>query len=103
MWTHPRPRRAAITEDTMPSVRQSIAALSPTNSVTDFVRAVGVRSVRHAIWHHKLNKIRDLFAGATTEAEEDEALAILLSAESGSEAAFLVNNLTWDVLDDELD
>jgi len=87
----------------MPSLRQSIAALSPTNSVTAFVRGAGGKSVRRAIWQHKVNKIDDLFGGATSEEQEDEALALILSAESGDEAAFFVNNLTWDGLDDDLD
>jgi len=87
----------------MPSLTQSIAALSPTNSVTAFVRAVGGKSVRRAIWEHKYKKVDDLFSGGTSEEKEDQALAIILSAESGDEAAHLVNKLTWDRLDDDLD
>ena len=87
----------------MPSVRQSIATFSPTNSVGEFVQGVGEKSVRRAIWRYKLAKVNDLFEGATSEAEEDEALAIILSAESADEIIFLVNNLTWDGLDDDLD
>jgi hypothetical protein len=87
----------------MPHLRQAIASLSPANSVTAFVRAAGGKSVRQAVWRHKLAKVRDLFDGGTSEEQEDEALAWILSAESGDEAAFFVNNLSWDAMDDDLD
>jgi len=89
----------------MPSLRDSIGRFLPTSSpsVRLFVEAGGGTSVREAIWHHKLRAINQLFLGSTSEEEEDQALALMLSAESGDEMAFLINNVTWDGLDDDLD
>jgi hypothetical protein len=89
----------------MPSLRDSIGRFLPTTSpsVRLFVEAGGGTSVREAIWHHKLRAINQLFLGSTSEEEVDQALALMLSAESGDEMAFLINNVTWDGLDDDLD
>lgn len=61
------------------------------------------KSITRAMWDDHLGAVRSLFDGGTNEAQEDRALQILMQAESYAELAFLVNNLTWDRLDDDLD
>jgi hypothetical protein len=58
---------------------------------------------RQEIWDAKLKEVEELFDGGTLENDEDQALAILLSAESSKELIFYINALTWSELDDELD
>ena len=60
-------------------------------------------SVKHAIWLRKFQSIWVFFGGGTSEEQEDKALNILLGAESADELLFLVRNLLWTNLDDELD
>ncbi|HQR52089.1 MAG TPA: hypothetical protein PLZ79_02385 [Burkholderiales bacterium] len=61
------------------------------------------KSVVSGIWRRQVGAIQEMFSGGTDEALEDKALKILLKAGSYAELAFMVNRLTWDVLDDELD
>jgi hypothetical protein len=90
--------------------------LPPRGSVREFCKAKNVRSLRAAIRAHRdgtLNgvSIRDnalaqidaLFDGGTDEEDEDRALAILLGSTRMEDLTFLVNKLTWDGLDDDLD
>lgn len=51
----------------------------------------------------RLQLVRGLFDGHTTEAEEDAAKNILLSAKDRGELQSLVNELGWDELSSELD
>lgn len=69
----------------------------------EFAGRVSEKSVRRAIWQHKRLLVDVLFDGFTSEEEEDAALSTILSAESADELTFMVNVLTWDGLDDDLD
>lgn len=69
-------------------------------------------SLLSAIWRRRLATIKTLLklfagitnpAGVTTEAEEDQALALLLGAKSAGELLFLVRSLQWEELDSKLD
>jgi hypothetical protein len=61
------------------------------------------KSITRAIWEFHVDAVNNLFSGGTDEEDEDTALAIIMKSESYEELAFMVNKLTWDVLDDELD
>jgi hypothetical protein len=50
-----------------------------------------------------LRSINGLFRGGTSEEEEDQALALLLGSRHAADLINLVNSLTWERLDDELD
>lgn len=83
----------------MATVRRWVFPLS----VLSFCLLHKTGSVQRAIWNTKLAHVRNLFDGGTNEDEEDEALAVVLGAESYPEIAFMVNSLGWDALDDDLD
>jgi hypothetical protein len=61
------------------------------------------KSVTRAIWEDHVGAVKNFFSGGTEEEDEDKALSIIMESESYAELAFMVNKLTWDVLDDELD
>jgi hypothetical protein len=60
-------------------------------------------SVLTSLWESHVGACRNLFSGGTDEADEDKALRIIMRSESFRELAFMVEKLSWDVLDDELD
>jgi hypothetical protein len=85
-------------------------------SVREFCKPKQVGSLRTAIREHRegllhnasirqgnLDRINELFGGGTSEDEEDEALGILIGSTRAEDLVFLVNTLTWDGLDDDLD
>jgi hypothetical protein len=85
-------------------------------SVREFCKPKEVLSLREAIRTHRegligsfsirdllLRNINNLFGGSTSEGEEDEALGILLGCTRAEDLIYLINKLTWDQLDDELD
>jgi hypothetical protein len=81
-------------------------------SLREFCKPTQEISLRQAIRDHRelffngFSPLRDIerrFSGGTSEEEEDEALAILLSCSRADDLIDLVNKLTWDRLDDELD
>ncbi|MGN9784586.1 hypothetical protein ACTMTF_24340 [Nonomuraea sp. ZG12] len=90
--------------------------LPPRGSVRSFTDEKATRLLRSAIRDHreglllgrvlkeeKLAIINSLFDGATSEEEEDMALGHLLGCTRADDLIFLVNKLTWDGLDDDLD
>lgn len=85
-------------------------------SVRSFTDQKATRSLRRAIRDHQdgtllgrilrnewYSSINDRFDGATSEEEEDAALATLIGAPRASDLVELVNRLGWSRLDDELD
>jgi hypothetical protein len=60
------------------------------------------RSLRRAFWNRRRERVRDLFDGGTSEAEERIALSVLLRADSGAECRHYIRAFTWDRFDDEL-
>jgi len=61
------------------------------------------KSVTRAIWEDQVGAVKNFFSGGTDEEVEDKALHIIMKSETYAELAFMVNKLTWGVLDDELD
>ena len=61
------------------------------------------RSSRPAAFCDHAGACENFFSGGTDEEDEDKALGIIMRSESYDEPAFMVERLTWDVLDDELD
>jgi hypothetical protein len=81
-------------------------------SLREFCKPTREIFLRGAIRDHRklffnnlspFDKIDDLFSGGTSEEEEDEALNLLLGCSRADDLIDLVNKLTWDRLDDELD
>lgn len=60
------------------------------------------KSLKRTIWEQHLRQVKNLFDEGSEE-EEDAALKIILKSESYAEIAFMVNDLSWTVLDDALD
>jgi hypothetical protein len=90
----------------MKSLKNEVVSLPLPGPVSVLSWAKGHdKSVVSGIWRHQVGAIQKMFQKIweTDEALEDKALNILLKAGSYAELAFMVNRLTWDVLDDELD
>lgn len=88
---------------------------TPSNSLGDLCHALGTLSTVDALavkfgdslkWDYaaRIRYIKDHFGGVdTSEEEEDKALQLILSSNSSITLRRLVNAVTWDELDDELD
>lgn len=98
----------------MTSVLEALRSHPISQSALLFTASMGTNSLKHAIWKWKLARINGLFANDTDEAEEDNALALILSAESADELLFLIRGsatgvpnvsrtVGWPALDYELD
>ena len=61
------------------------------------------KSILRIILLRKLYRIKSLFEGYTNDDEEDEALAWIMSVKTAEDLIFLINQLTWDALDDDLE
>ncbi|QYO66772.1 hypothetical protein [Leptolyngbya sp. 7M] len=81
-------------------------------SLREFCKPTQEIFVRQAIHDHRklffnnfspLRDIDNLFSGGTSEEDEDKALNLLLGCSRADDLIDLVNKLTWDRLDDELD
>lgn len=99
-------------------LRQDFAEffLPPDGSVKTFIANVHASSIEEALRFYRegldggysnegliLRAVNGHFRGFTSEEEEDEALDLLLSTRRAADLQNLVNTLTWDGLDDELD
>jgi len=89
----------------MESLRQF---LRPGASAREFAQPyasanVAIHQFRRGLSTTALKKVRYLFSGSTSEAEEDQALAMILGADYADEIIFLINSLSWQTLIDELD
>ncbi|MFJ9646470.1 hypothetical protein, partial [Streptomyces sp. NPDC101206] len=69
-------------------------------SLRDSIRLHREREDFRNLW---LTTIDALFDGGTDREEEERALGILTGTEHADDLVFLVNKLTWDQLDDELE
>lgn len=99
-------------------MRQAFAEfyLPPDGSLISFQNQVHADSLAEAMRYHRegldagfsvkdliLRQVDDYFSGGTSEEEEDKALGLLLSTWRAGDLHYLVNRLTWDGLDDDLD
>jgi hypothetical protein len=64
---------------------------------------ITLATMPNGIWEQKLHQIQEMFDGGTSEIEENLALTLILASGSSSELIYLINNLTWSRLDDELE
>lgn len=60
------------------------------------------KSLRRAFWNRRRNRIDDLFSGGTSEADERDALAVLLKSDSGAECRHYIRAFGWSRFDNEL-
>ena len=90
--------------------------LPPNLSIKSFIDKVMANSLEQALEYYRdgltggwsevttiRRKVDDLFRDSTSEEQEDEALAAILSTWRSPDIQALINILTWDNLDDELD
>jgi hypothetical protein len=98
------------TESKFPGIQKPISLLSwvkRRNSVDVGLGNVIIiddnKSVTRAIWNDHLGAVKNFFSGGTSEEQENRALNIIMKSGSYAGLAFIVNELSWDVLDDELD